>query len=185
MNEVTAIATIAVDHDGFTAREFMQIADSGVFEGKVELVDGVIVKMAPAGLQHSLQNASITFSLMKVVEELRFKVGTDLAIEIDNRTIRGIDIALIRADAPPEGVAEGRDILLAIEIADSTLAKDLGARSSEYAHASIPVYWVVDVKAGVVHVMAELLQGQYGKRSVVRFGEPLAVPSTEKTMTIR
>ncbi len=69
------------------------------------------------------------------------------------------------------------------EVADTTLEQDLGRKLRDYATAGIPVYWVVDVNAQVVHVMTQPSGGDY-KRNVLRFGEPLNVPGTNTTVVI-
>lgn len=186
MNEIATIKpALTIDiGGGFDAREFMQIVETGAFEGKVELVDGVIVKVPPPGLKHSLLNASVAYSLVTVLAGHRLTVAVDLAIQIDDRKLRGIDIALVKDGAPETGVAEGRHVELAVEISDSSLTTDLGAKAQEYAEAGIPHYWVVDVNARVVHVMDNLQSGRYASRNVVRFGESLTVADSGEVIVV-
>ena len=49
------------------------------------------------------------------------------------------------------GLPGGRDALLVIEVADSSLAYDLRLKSRLYALHGVPVYWVVDLAAGLLH----------------------------------
>lgn len=187
MNEVTAISSTAVAEpsDGFTAREFMRLVEYGAFAGvKAELIDGVIVKVAPAHIEHSLQNAVLTGALINKLAELDTRVGVDLAILIDDRTLFGIDIAVVNASAPESGVVSGAHVDLAVEIAATSLARDLGVKAVRYADAGIATYWVVDIKARVTHVMTMPQAGGYRERSVVRFDEPLKVPGTSETIRI-
>lgn len=182
MNEVTAIASVltADAGQGVTAREFMRMIEDDVFDGgRAELIDGVIYKMAPAHIDHSVQNASLAAALIVALAKLELRIGVDLAVETDDRTLFGIDIAVVNAQAPTTGTVAGAHVELAVEIAGATLAKDLGIKSARYASVRIPTYWVVDVKARVVHVMTEPLADGYAARRVVRFGEALAVPGTE------
>lgn len=187
MNEVTAITSelTAGAAQGVTAREFMRMIEDDVFDGgHAELIDGVIYKMAPAHIEHSVQNASLAAALIVALAELELRIGVDLAIETDDRTLFGIDIAVVNAQAPARGTVSGAHVELAVEIAGATLAKDLGVKSARYASVRIPTYWVVDVKARVVHVMTEPLADGYAERRVVRFGEALAVPGTDETIVV-
>ena len=172
--------------EGFTTDQFMDLLATGVFDfaGKVELVNGAIIKMAPAHAEHSFANGSVAFSLMKALADRPVSVAIDLAVETDAQTLRGIDIAVVRTGAPRQGVVPSGFVELAVEIADTTLSNDLVVKAAEYATASIDHYWVVDIKARVVHVMSDPETGTYIERSVVRFGEPLAVPGTTETIIV-
>lgn len=186
MNKIAAISpTIATEaHDGFKAREFMHISAAGAFDfaGKVELIDGVIIKMAPAGMEHAATNFSVAQQLAAIFTD--YIVAVDLAIEIDERTILGIDVAVSYPSAPRSGAVAGVDVHLAVEIASTTLAKDLAYKGACYAGAGIPHYWVVDTEARVVHVMGIPESGGYRERGVVRFGEPLMAPGGNGSVSV-
>jgi Uma2 family endonuclease len=169
--------------DAFTATDFLTMLDRGAFQDmRAELAGGVIEKMAPAHGDHGKQNAEI---VLRLAEALGRKIGyaTDLAVVIDARTVRGVDIAVARSTFP-KGPSRGSDLRLAIEIADTTLARDLGAKAEEYARAGIETYWVVDLDGHAVHVMRDPGENGYATREVVRFGESVAVPGSDATIII-
>ena len=75
-----------------------------------------------------------------------------------------------------------RDILLAIEVADSSLSMDLSKKAALYARAGIPEYWVLDIKKRRMIVHREPAEGKY--KSVVEYLEnesvsPLVSPQSE------
>ena len=76
------------------------------------------------------------------------------------------------------------DILLVVEVAETTLARDLGHKRADYAAAGVAHYWVVDRAAGIVHVHRQPDGSAYRDIEAVRFGEPLAVPGTDATIII-
>ena len=76
------------------------------------------------------------------------------------------------------------EVALVVEIADTTLSHDLGLKCRKYAEAGVPVYWVVDASRAVVHVHAEPVEGDYVEIHTVRFGQPLAVPGTDRAITL-
>jgi Uma2 family endonuclease len=185
MNQQVKIHASMADFaaNAFTAAEFLEMMALGAFEDmRAELVGGVIEKMAPAHGEHGRQNASIVIRLAEALGR-DAPLATDLAVKIDVKTVRGIDIALARSKFP-KGVAKGTDLLLAIEVSETTLARDLGGKAADYARAGVPAYWVVDLGGRVVHVMTGPGKAGYANRDIIRFGEELAVPGSEKSIII-
>ena len=184
MNQQVRLYAPFEDIAAFSADDFVAMMDAGAFANiRVELVGGGLEKVAPAQTRHSRMNVKIAALLYALFEPLRGDVGSDLAVAVDNATIRGIDVAVgLRPFS--EGIVPAAEILLAVEIADSTLARDLGVKAVDYARGGIAHYWVVDLNAEAVHVMGQASANGYLIRSVVRFGEPLAVPSTSETITL-
>lgn len=150
---------------------------------KVELVEGRLEKMAPAQTRHSLMNGKLCALLAAIFEPLGGDIGIDLAVAIGPRTIRGVDVA-VGVGRFSDGVPPASEVFLAVEIAETTLARDLGPKAVDYGGAGIPHYWVVDLAASAVHVMGEPGEGGYAARNLVRFGEPLPVPGTGETITL-
>lgn len=184
MNQYGRIAPVAVDYSRFSSREFIEMMDVGAFaDMRVELVDGEFEKMAPAGGNHGTANFSIAMKFHQALMRTGVTIATDLAVQIDADSVRGIDIA-VGAYSFPTGIAAGRDVLLAVGIADTTLSRDLGSKANDYAHGIIAHYWVVDLGARVVHVMSEPGADGYAVRHVTRFGELLAVPGTTESIVI-
>jgi Uma2 family endonuclease len=75
-------------------------------------------------------------------------------------------------------------LLLAIEVSDSSLRDDLGAKRLSYAKAGVPHYWVVDINAAQTHVFGEPLKGDYGSHDIVPFGKLIAVPGGNRKVRI-
>jgi Uma2 family endonuclease len=169
---------------GFTADEFMQMVDCGAFSDmRVELAGGYLERMSPANIDHGSIAANVIVDLGIVSRSAGLIIATDLAVRIDDLTVRGPDVTLLR-EATGQGAVPGSKILLAVEVADTSLPKDLGPKLREYARAGIPTYWVVDVQAKAVRVLTEPEGEEYRRAAIVRFGEPLAVPETNQTITI-
>lgn len=169
----------------FSAREYLHFLDSGAFaDMKVELSEGILLRMSPAHSAHARMHSRVTARLEAAIAGTSLAVCLDLATVLNPLTVRGPDIALVHATAPDEGPARGQDILLAVEIADSSLADDLGDKARDYGAAGIPHYWVVDVAAKVTHAMQGPVAAGYGERRVVPFDQPLAVPGTPESIHI-
>lgn len=77
-------------------------------------------------------------------------------------------------DAPEgDGILPLEAVKLLIEVADSTLAQDLGLKAALYAGAGVPEYWVVDVSGRMIHQMWSPRPEGYAGRREVAFGEAI------------
>jgi Uma2 family endonuclease len=160
------------------------MADLGAFdEMKVELDHGEIVRLNPPFAPHGAAVAQIIVALSRAIQGSGLTLTGEAAIRLSGETVYAFDAALIRGIAPL-GEYEPHQLTLLVEVADTSLNRDLGRKSDEYAHAGIPHYWVVDVNARVTHVMGAPGEDGYDKRDVVRFGEPLELPDGLGTITL-
>ena len=90
------------------------------------------------------------------------------------------DVAVLRGDAVPVREIGSRilqwspdDVLLVVEVSDSTLRRDLEEQSLVYAAAALTTYWVVVPDA--VHVLTEPGPDGYGHRETYRRGDQVPV----------
>ncbi len=137
-----------------TAGEFWRMVEEGIIrEGeRVELIGGMIVEMSPSGKRH-------LGVLHRLNEALRFNrqvsVGVQYTMQFDDETVVDPDLVLMRPDADPGQGVRPDDVLLLIEVADTSLRTDRGEKALRYARAGIPEYWIVDVEGRRVLVLRE------------------------------
>jgi Uma2 family endonuclease len=161
------------------------MADVGAFdEMKVELDHGEIVRMNPPYNDHAFALGTVMRKLFEAVHSQGLSVVPEITVELADDTIRAFDAAIVRSDAAGDRVLGPRQVLLAIEVADTTLDYDLGRKLRDYATAEIPYYWVVDVQAKAVHVMSGPAQDRYESRETIRFGEPMQLPEGLGTIVL-
>jgi Uma2 family endonuclease len=169
---------------GFTAAEFLRMVNAGAFSDlRVELVAGEIVKMMPAYMAHGEANGRLFAQLLPLYAGTA-RLAIDLIVQLDEHNVRAVDIAVTIPDVASDRAVDPAEVILAVEIAETTLGRDLGEKLAAYARSGIPHYWVVDLAPQVIHVMADPAGETYRQRSVVRFTEPLAVPTTAASITI-
>lgn len=87
-------------------------------------------------------------------------------------------------DAPGGKYLAPADILLAVEIADTTLERDLVVKAREYGQVGIPQYWVLDANARVTYAMTGPGAFGYTRRDEIAFDAALAVLGTEATIVV-
>ena len=132
------------------------MAKADVFgpEDRVELFDGRVYEMSPIGSWHAACVRRLTALLVVGVGD-RAIVSVQSPIWLDEYSEPEPDVALLRMKSDfYAGEHPGPDdILLAVEVADSSLAFDLNRKSVPYVATGIPEVWVVDVVREVVHVV--------------------------------
>jgi Uma2 family endonuclease len=135
----------------FTVDEYHRMGAAGVFaeDARVELIDGQIVEMSPVGDAHveavNRCNRRFTIGLGD-----RAVVSPQNPVRLDRHNEPQPDLAVAR----PEVVGAPRlgEILLAVEVADTSLEYDRGTKVPLYARAGIPETWLLNVRDGVLEV---------------------------------
>jgi len=164
--------------------EYDQIVASGVFGGRnkrrIELIWGELRAMNPIGWEHSNVVDSLnewTFAAAPR-EKVRVRVQNPVAF-LDSDSEPEPDIVWVKRRLHPANHPNADDILLLIEVADSSLAFDRGEKANLYATAGIRDYWIVNLIDRTIEVRRDPQDGHY--RSVQSFGsgtivEPIAIP---------
>lgn len=141
----------------FTVDEYHAIAAAGIFEReRVELVEGEVVAMAANGSRHSACVTRLTALILGRVGDSAI-VRVQEPLRLSDRTELEPDIAIVRrrqdyyATAHPSAA----DTLLAIEVAESSLAYDRDVKLPLYAGAGVPEAWLVDLAKRQVRVLTE------------------------------
>lgn len=166
----------------FTVDEYVHMAQVGILTtlDRVELLDGEIVEMTPIGRPHAACVAGLMRVLLIGVGP-RAVVWPQGPIRLSERSQPEPDVTLLRPRPVPyrDADAEPRDVMLLIEVSDTSLRRDREIKLPLYAGAGIPEYWIVDVQDGVIEVHTSPSGARYG--TVRRFGRgesvsPLAFP---------
>ena len=169
-----------------TLSEYDTMVNLGVFnhvDRKVELIRGELVEMNPAGPVHDdfvtyLNNWSFSSS-DPATTFITAQTGIDLP-EQESRPEP--DIFWVQKKRYRERHPQAEDVQLAIEVADSSLAKDLEVKRLLYAEARIVEYWVVDCRSSCIHVFREPEGTDYQTRFVVTARDqlsPLVAPNAK------
>jgi Uma2 family endonuclease len=156
----------------FTVDEYHRMGEAGILSGtdRVELIEGAIVTMSPMGATHY----AITYRLdaaLKAAVGSRAMVFVQGPVRLGSHSEPEPDIAVLRRspDDYERELPGAADVLLVVEVADTTLARDRDVKAPLYAGYGIPEYWLVDTTAREVIVYREPgPDGHY--RSVDRVG---------------
>jgi len=160
----------------FTVDEYYRMAEIGILEPgeRVELIEGEIIQMEAIGSRH----AGCVNALNRILVR---GVGDDAVVAVQNPARLSDlsepqpDLAVLRPRADSYGEAHPGpgDVLLIVEVADSSVGLDRGTKAPLYAFAGIPEYWLVDIPAALVEVHREPGAAGYAAVTRHRRGETL------------
>lgn len=160
--------------------DYHQMIESGLLaERSLELINGEIIEMSPEGVSHSFYCRG-TAKYLRLLLGNRAEVSEAHPITLPNDSEPEPDIAIVRS---PDTLYQTRhpfpeDIFWLIEIANSTLAKDLGVKRELYAQAGIPEYWVMNLQTSELVIFRDLIDNKYRSEICLNDGDisPLAFP---------
>ena len=161
----------------FTADEYGRMVAAGILreDDRVELIDGQVLVMHSIGPRHNACVAHATRDLVRA--------AGDEAIVLPQGSVRldlfyqpQPDLVLLRPrdDFYASRHAAPGDILLVIEISDSSLEYDRDVKAPVYAAAGIPEYWLADLNGNVVWCYSTPERGLYRSVEERRRGQTLA-----------
>jgi Uma2 family endonuclease len=138
-----------------TVAHYLGLVDAGVLgpDDRVELLEGVVVAMAPQNPPHAAGVARANLAVLEVLRG-RAHVRPQLSLVLE-RSVPEPDIAVVPGTADDYQTSHPRTALLVIEIADSSLKQDRLSKAAIYAAAGIPEYWIVNLVEEVVEVMRQ------------------------------
>lgn len=159
----------------FTADEFLRMFDLGAFtDRKVELVHGEIFELNSAYTRHASAVMRVArWFLSKVHEDRLF---ADAFIRLDDRSVRAFDVTITKAGSRPGRELVPAEVLVGIEVADSSIDRDLGSKMRHYAAAGIEAYMVVDLTKDCVHDMRNPGPDGFARVQVIPFGGTVELP---------
>jgi Uma2 family endonuclease len=139
--------------DTFTAERYLALVEAGVLgpEDKVELLEGVIVAVAPQGSRHAAAVARANYALMKVAGD-RAHVRPQLPLVAGEKSVPEPELALVAGPVSVSDRGHPRAALLVVEVAESSVAADRLTKSRIYAAAGIPEYWIVNLRDDRVEI---------------------------------
>ncbi len=161
----------------FTVDEYYRMAGAGILseDDRVELIEGEIIEMSPIGSRHAA-------CVMRLIALLTQQVGDAAIVNVQN-PVRlshlsepepGVSLLRPRADFYSEEHPKPQDVLLIVEVSDTSLEYDREVKVPLYAQAGIPEVWVVDLLDEKLHAYSRSTDGSYRDISSVGHGGSIA-----------
>ena len=149
----------------FTRTEYHRLAETGIIgpDARVELLDGEVFEMSPIGPQHgAIVDRLASFFTSHIAGRAICRVQGPVALDESSEPEPDLAILEHRGDYYASGHPCPRDVLLVVEVGDTSIDHDLGAKLRLYAGAGIREYWVIDLNRGVLIVHRDPRGDQYG-----------------------
>ena len=175
MRNVTRAAE-GFDRRSFTVAEILRMQDAGIIaeDENFELIEGEIVPMQAKTHTHELIKSALNLGIARALPD-RLWLGVESTMYLSANTFVEPDLVVYPKGIKLEDV-KGSDILLAIEVAATSLAYDRGLKAQLYARYDVRELWVVDVARRTTFIHQDPEGGRW--RSIVERGsdEPLTHP---------
>lgn len=154
--------------------------EKGMYRDWVELIDGVIRYMGSIGLLNEVVIERLTSWSFKGPAEDAVGIRVKSTVELtESNCVLLPDIAWVRNRRYWKKCPTANDVLLIIEVADSSVCYDQGKKADLYAAAEIPDYWVVNLLEPCVRIRRAPRSGQFQRVETIGIegtARPLAFP---------
>lgn len=144
-----------VTRRALTVAEYHRMGEVGILheDDRVELIEGELVAMTAIGSNHSGTINTLTRALVMAVGD-RGVVAVQNPVQLDDLSEPQPDFSILRPRADDYRRATPRpdDVLLIIEVADSSLAYDRAIKRALYARHGIPEFWIVNLQGNSMEV---------------------------------
>ncbi len=182
---MTPQMTAQASRRSFTTEEYHRLYDLGVLteDDHVELIDGDIIKMFAIGPRHSGCVKKLNAILNRVASSYAV-VSVQDPVHLGEYSEPEPDLALLkpREDFYTQSHPTPPEILVAIEVADSSLESDRQLKLPAYARAGIPEVWLVDLVNGRVEIHTQPAESIYQEVRFVLRGQRIiskAIPQLD------
>ena len=168
-----AIQAIQIEHKLWTVDEYEQMISAGILgeDDRLELIQGEIVKLPPIGSLHIYVVNQLTNLLVPIVHK-RAIVSVQNPIQLADSEPQP-DVAVLPPYPPrrPRTPPLASEVILVIEVADTTIAYDRSVKVPLYGRAGIPEVWLVDLAQSAVEVYRGPNATGYWKKETYGPGE--------------
>jgi Uma2 family endonuclease len=154
----------------FTLAEVRVLWESGAFPDypKMELLDGALYEMAADGIRTKDWNAVFNAYVVRSLDPARYIVVPDKTLDASRHWAPSPDFWIFDAALRTEDV-HGANVLLVIEISDTTLETDQGLKRRGYEESGVRDYWIADCEGRRLLVYRLGVDGKYGDPAEIAF----------------
>jgi len=159
----------------FSVDEYYKMIELGILKDyeKAEIIEGELIQKMPIGDKHaSIVDVLNRFFIKNVSDDVRVRIQNPIRLTDYDEPEPDIVLADLtkydgkRHPRPPE-------ILLIVEVSDSTLKYDRDTKLSLYAEAEIPEVWIVNLKNDIIEVHQKPSSGIYQLAQIFKRGDVL------------
>jgi Uma2 family endonuclease len=163
----------------FTRQDYHTMVESGILseDDRVELINGKVIAMMPIGPRHAASSGRLHFELQKIYGDAGY-VTSNNPIGLGDKSEPQPDVTVLRwrDDFYASSHPEAKDVLLLIEISDTSRTFDLDSKRDLYAAHGVAEYWVVEGGRKCVHVFRDPQDGHFGESRIYHLEDSIPLP---------
>lgn len=164
----------------FNVDEYYRLAEVGILsqDDRVELLEGEIFEMSPITSMHAGTVCRSSAFLHRELRDLVI-VSVHNPVRLDDFSEPEPDLALLkpRKDFYRNSHPTSEDVLVVIEVADTSLNYDRNVKLPLYARAGIPEVWLMVLAKEIIEVHSQPKDGKYQKVQRLKRGKTLVSPT--------
>lgn len=172
--------TVELKRRRFTLEEYHRMGEVGIFREKerVELIEGEIVEMSPIGSPHAatVDRIACVFSQKLGGRAIVRVQGPVQFADLVSEPLPDVTLLVPRRDFYASGHPGSSDILLVVEVTDTTVAYDRGVKLL-YARAGVAEVWLANVNTRRLEGYRQPGPNGYGESRVFQLDESLSIQS--------
>jgi Uma2 family endonuclease len=138
---------------------------------RFELIGGEVVPMSPKGARHELVKIALNRFFQRAAPE-HLEIAQETTLRLDQDTFVEPDFCVFRRGLDLKAL-DGGAVLLAVEVADTSLAYDMGRKRKVYAPYGVREAWVINANTLVTRVHRQVSRGRYGYTQSRAYGRRL------------
>ncbi|KJH72192.1 Uma2 family endonuclease [Aliterella atlantica] len=162
----------------FTVWDYHQMVKAGILkeDERVELIAGEIIKMSPIGTLHAAQVKRL-INLFAEILGASVIVAAQDPVQLSDYSEPQPDIALLkrRTDFYATAHPQPQDVLLLVEVADTTIDYDRSVKMPLYAASNISEAWIVDINGQNIEVYRQPASDGYQHIQTFQRGQSLFI----------
>jgi Uma2 family endonuclease len=171
-----------------TVQQLHRMVETGVLaaDDRVELFEGEIFDMPPIGPKHASHTDHLTRLFVRNAPSMVVRVQGPVVVGPDSELVPDLAILRERTGGYVDSHPSPSDIVLLIEVSDSTLRYDREAKMALYGRSGIPESWILDLNQRRLEIYREPAEGGY--RQILRPADeevisPFLIP--EMSLSVR
>jgi hypothetical protein len=169
---------VQVTRRRFTVDDYHRMAAAGILseDSRVELLGGEIIEMVPISNRHATAVRRLIHLFSPLAAAGAVVLDVQDPVRLGDYAEPQPDVALLRAraDLYAASAPAPADVLLIIEVMESSVSYDRQIKLPLYAEAGVPEVWLVDLQAQTVDVFRRPAGGEYGEVRTLRRGASIA-----------
>ncbi len=172
-----SMATETILKKLFTVDEYHRMSEVGILphNKRFDLIRGEILEMPPAKPPHSGRVNRLTHLFTsRLGESIVLSVQNPSSIDDMSEPVPDLTLLKPRADFYTENHPAPSDVLLVIEVSNTSLRFDTKVKAPLYAEAGIREYWVLNIPRNVLEVRSEPADGLYTRHEILKHGQSVS-----------